>query len=375
MVVLIYFKTASCLYKIQLFGVWYLAFEDWKSLKTPPCVFETRCCILANYDLVMSLVLLVAYSCPHFALCALPHLVTATCFAVDAWILTCHNLHIIASDGNTCGAIVTREAATKIKTRVNTKNKKQQLKNTVHPKSIYRALLFEQSDALQLYSNVDKKKCFLKIHTLTFCSNCTMCSPLMHRPCPLCMSGSGLDYSVQLWLWHKKKEFFCRFVLALIALKRLPVGSSSRSQWPGWDGPWRILCSFLRQQELSKAPPRRERAADDLAGIVDHPLQPFLVSSHAAGERCTCQDALYWATGELWSSGRVTIRVFFCHLPDSPQFGCPFQIMSNQLTLQQLDGLQSISWNMMHLCSMLCFMAKAVNTSVKFNVVIMSCCV
>lgn len=39
------------------------------------------------------------------------YLVAATSLAVDAGILTCHNLHIIASDGDTGGAIVTRKAA------------------------------------------------------------------------------------------------------------------------------------------------------------------------------------------------------------------------------------------------------------------------
>lgn len=39
------------------------------------------------------------------------YLVAATSLAVDAGILTCHNLHIIASDGDTGGTIVTREAA------------------------------------------------------------------------------------------------------------------------------------------------------------------------------------------------------------------------------------------------------------------------
>lgn len=47
-----------------------------------------------------------------FAAGVLSYLVTATSFAVDAGILTSHNLNIVASDGNTCGAIITREATT-----------------------------------------------------------------------------------------------------------------------------------------------------------------------------------------------------------------------------------------------------------------------
>lgn len=72
----------------------------------------------------MSLALLVPYFCPHVTLCAVPYLVTATSFAVDARILTCHNLHIDASDGNTCGAIITRKAATKMKAQVILKKNK-----------------------------------------------------------------------------------------------------------------------------------------------------------------------------------------------------------------------------------------------------------
>lgn len=110
----------------------------------------------------MSLVLLVPYFCPHIAFFAVPYLATATSFAVDARILTCHNLHIVASDGNTCGTIITRKAAKKMKARVIKKKKKFAIwkKNnqepiTVHPKSIHRALLFEHSDVLQPYSKVD----------------------------------------------------------------------------------------------------------------------------------------------------------------------------------------------------------------------------
>lgn len=39
------------------------------------------------------------------------HLVAATSLAVDAGILTRHNLHIIASDGDAGGTVVTRKAA------------------------------------------------------------------------------------------------------------------------------------------------------------------------------------------------------------------------------------------------------------------------
>lgn len=39
------------------------------------------------------------------------YLVAATSLAVDAGILTCHNLHVVAGDGDTGGAIVTRKAA------------------------------------------------------------------------------------------------------------------------------------------------------------------------------------------------------------------------------------------------------------------------
>lgn len=39
------------------------------------------------------------------------YLVAATSLAVYAGILTCHNLHIVGSNGDTGGAIVTRKAA------------------------------------------------------------------------------------------------------------------------------------------------------------------------------------------------------------------------------------------------------------------------
>lgn len=39
------------------------------------------------------------------------NLVAATSLAVDAGILTCHNLHIVGGDRDTGGAIVTRKAA------------------------------------------------------------------------------------------------------------------------------------------------------------------------------------------------------------------------------------------------------------------------
>ncbi len=39
------------------------------------------------------------------------YLVAATSLAVDAGILTRHNLHIVGGDGDTGGAIVTRKAA------------------------------------------------------------------------------------------------------------------------------------------------------------------------------------------------------------------------------------------------------------------------
>lgn len=47
-----------------------------------------------------------------FAEGVLSYLVTATSFAVDAGILTSHNLNIVASDGDTRGAIITRKATT-----------------------------------------------------------------------------------------------------------------------------------------------------------------------------------------------------------------------------------------------------------------------
>lgn len=80
---------------------------------TLPCVFEIF--VTCNYVFAMLLVLVVPSCCRHFCASAVPHLVTATSFAVDARILTSQNLHIVASDRNTCGAIIAREAAAKRK--------------------------------------------------------------------------------------------------------------------------------------------------------------------------------------------------------------------------------------------------------------------
>lgn len=61
----------------------------------------------------MLLVLFALYiSVFSFAEGVLSYLVTATSFAVDAGILTSHNLNIVASDGETSGAIITGKATT-----------------------------------------------------------------------------------------------------------------------------------------------------------------------------------------------------------------------------------------------------------------------
>lgn len=39
------------------------------------------------------------------------YLVAAASLAVDAGVLTCHNLHVVGGDGDTGGAIVARKAA------------------------------------------------------------------------------------------------------------------------------------------------------------------------------------------------------------------------------------------------------------------------
>lgn len=69
-----------------------------------------------NYNQPQVLGLLVLFalciSVFSFAEDVVSYLVTATSFAVDAGILTSHNLNIVASDGDTRGAIITRKATT-----------------------------------------------------------------------------------------------------------------------------------------------------------------------------------------------------------------------------------------------------------------------
>lgn len=122
----------------------------------------------------MSLVLLVPYFCPHIAFFAVPYLATATSFAVDARILTCHNLHIVASDGNTCGTIITRKAAKKMKARVIKKKKSLQFGKKITKsrlqciQKVFTGLYF--LNILMYCSLIPKliKKCYLKIpHTHT----------------------------------------------------------------------------------------------------------------------------------------------------------------------------------------------------------------
>lgn len=99
----------------------------------------------------MLLVLPVPSFCCHFVASAVPHLVTPTSFAVDAGILTCQNLHIVASDGNARGAIITREAAAK---RKKCHSKKIRSNGFAVEKNTYntrRSAVYKYSQGLQVH--------------------------------------------------------------------------------------------------------------------------------------------------------------------------------------------------------------------------------
>lgn len=129
------------------------------------------------------------------------------------------------------------------------------------------------------------------IHTTFIIFTLLHCSPLLHSPYILFLSGL-------LTLWSNYgssvKLFFILFPLAFIILKHLPEGSSLKSGQSRWDGSWIILYAFLRQQELYMSS-REGRGQPLIFSAVLRTLWSAFFSPEEPLTHAVCRDALYLA--------------------------------------------------------------------------------